>query len=124
MRTIICTLALVFSASLCLAGCESTNPAPHASAKPFLPANSTPTNLRGFSSEDITRAKNLYDAKCARCHKFYDPAAYKDAEWRTWMTKMSKKAHLKPEQSDLLSRYLDGFRNSPSKQDTPNPAKP
>jgi len=124
MRSFICTFALVFSGSLCLAGCESTNLPPHTSAKPLLPANATPTNLSGFSSEEITRAKNLYNAKCALCHKFYDPAAYNDAEWRTWMTKMSKKAHLKTEQSDLLSRYLEGFRNSPSKPDTANPTKP
>jgi hypothetical protein len=40
----------------------------------------------------------------------YDPAAYSEAEWRSWTEKMTKKAHLKPEQADLVWRYLGGFR--------------
>jgi hypothetical protein len=31
-------------------------------------------------------------------------------QWRYWMTKMSKKAHLKAEQEELVSRYLGAFR--------------
>jgi hypothetical protein len=64
-----------------------------------------------MSSEEIASAKQLYLAKCARCHKFYDPAAYADGEWRIWMAKMSKKARLKPDQEQLLSRYLQAFRS-------------
>jgi len=119
MRTVLCTLALALSASLCMAGCENPSPARHRPAKPFLPANAVPANLSGFSPEEIRRASNLYNAKCARCHKFYDPAAYNDAEWRTWMTKMSKKSHLQPNQAELLSRYLEGFRK-PASDDAPN----
>jgi hypothetical protein len=48
----------------------------------------------------------LYVAKCAKCHKFYDPARYSEADWQMWMTKMSKKAKLKPEQQAELSRYI------------------
>jgi hypothetical protein len=109
MRGVICTLALAF-VSAGLAGGENSPPASHRAPKPFLPANATPTNLHGFSPEEMKRASNLYNAKCARCHKFYDPAAYNDAEWRNWMMKMSKKSHLKPDQEELLSRYLEGFR--------------
>jgi mono/diheme cytochrome c family protein len=50
--------------------------------------------------------QKLYVAKCAKCHKFYDPAKYSDADWQMWMTKMSKKAKLKPEQQEELSRYI------------------
>src|SRR5437899_912855 len=57
--------------------------------------------------EDKAEARKLYVAKCAKCHKFYDPAKYSDAEWRTWMEKMSKKAKLKPEQAEKLSQYIE-----------------
>jgi hypothetical protein len=124
MRKISCMLALASCASAGFAGCESPPPAGHSSVKSFLPANAVPTNLHGFSSEEIKRASNLYNAKCARCHKFYDPAAYNDAEWQKWMAKMSKKSHLQPDQVELLSRYLEGFRKTAPEERSPNPAKP
>ena len=55
-------------------------------------------------------AKNLYNVKCAKCHKFYDPGAYSEKDWEMWMRKMSRKAKLKPEQDDLLRRSLGEFR--------------
>lgn len=64
-----------------------------------------------LSPKETEAARKLYTAKCAKCHKFYDPAKYAETEWRDWMTKMSKKAKLKPDQKELLSRYLDTFRN-------------
>jgi hypothetical protein len=124
MRNILFVLGLVFFASAGPAGCESPTPASRHTVKSFLPDNAVPTNLTGFSHEEVTRASKLYTAKCARCHKFYDPAAYNDSEWRTWMTKMNKKAHLKPEQAELLSRYLEGFRKSSSGEDAAGRAKP
>ncbi len=58
----------------------------------------------------MERARQLYSAKCSKCHRFYDPATYPEAKWRSWMTKMSKKAKLNPDQEDLLARYLELFR--------------
>ena len=55
-------------------------------------------------------AEDLYNVKCAKCHKFYEPAAYSEKEWEMWMGKMSRKAKLKPEQEELLRRYLGEFR--------------
>src|SRR6266576_925637 len=84
-------------------------PARCADSKPFLPP-ANPPNPMGLSADELNQAARLYTIKCAKCHKFYNPADYNDAEWHTWMTKMSKKARLKPSQQDLLSRYLDNFR--------------
>src|SRR5881397_1567712 len=64
-----------------------------------------------LSSKETQAAKRIYSAKCAKCHKFYDPNAYQQDEWAQWMQKMSKKSKLKPDQSDLLSRYIDTLRN-------------
>ncbi len=65
--------------------------------------------------DETSQARRLYIAKCAKCHKFYDPAKYSDAEWAKWMSKMSKKAKLNPEQQEVLSRYIDvTFRGAPT----------
>ncbi len=77
-----------------------------------------------LSSQEGAAARRLYQVKCARCHKFYDPAAYTDAEWSMWMNKMAKKSKLKPDQKDLLARYLETFRvNSRANGSEPVPSK-
>ena len=93
-----------------LPACASAGPKGSQAKRPFLAANAVPPNTAGLSADDITQGAKLHIAKCARCHKFYDPAAYTDAEWRLWMAKMSKKARLTPDQEAVLSRYLDAFR--------------
>mgnify|MGYP000468372158 CR=1 FL=1 len=52
--------------------------------------------LRVAGAADLTPAeaaagKRLYVNKCARCHRFYDPAAYDDMAWNGWMVKMKQK---------------------------------
>lgn len=65
-----------------------------------------------LSTREQSDARKLYNTKCARCHKFYDPAKYSDAEWTSWMQKMNKKAKLKEAQAELLDRYLGAFRTA------------
>src|ERR1041385_3625709 len=66
--------------------------------------------------ERATAAK-AYTSKCARCHKFYEPANYTASEWAMWMAKMKKKARLNSEQYSLLLRYTEQLRtNSPASQ--------
>jgi hypothetical protein len=59
-------------------------------------------------------ARALYDIKCAKCHKFYHPADYTQADWDTWMRKMSRKSRLKPAQDKLLTEWLQAFRDNGS----------
>lgn len=66
-----------------------------------------------LSPQDQAAARKLYVAKCAKCHKFYEPKNYSDADWRKWMESMSRKSRLKPAQAELLNRYLDGLRGHP-----------
>jgi hypothetical protein len=60
-----------------------------------------------LTAVEIAAAKKLHTAKCAKCHRFYQPADYTSKEWNEWMRKMSKKSKLTPEQDKLLSQYLD-----------------
>jgi hypothetical protein len=69
------------------------------------------------------QARKVYVAKCAKCHRFHDPTHYTEPDWRRWMSSMSRKAKLKPEQDELLSRYLDAYRAGrlPTKPEKPAP---
>ena len=74
-----------------------------------------------LSPKETGDAQKLYNTKCAKCHKFYDPAAYNDKEWADWMTKMSRKSKLKREQEEVLARYLDTFRSGKTNSVPPRP---
>lgn len=63
-----------------------------------------------LSPKDLAAARKIYVAKCAKCHRFYEPKDYSAADWRMWMEKMNRKSKLKPEQASLLNRYLDDYR--------------
>jgi hypothetical protein len=63
-----------------------------------------------LTAKEITTARKIYVAKCAKCHRFYEPANYSEPGWRTWMEKMSEKSKLKEEQASLLTRYLAAYR--------------
>jgi hypothetical protein len=84
-------------------------PKPRAGSAPVL--DEDVARRAGLSSSEVNDANRLYTAKCMRCHKSYEPAAYSQPEWKSWMIKMRKKAHLGSEQDHLLSRYLDAYRS-------------
>jgi hypothetical protein len=100
-------VAAVLPTLLGAVGCES--PRPSARAKQ-LPTYARPANTAGLSGVQVDQAAKLCVDKCVRCHPLYDPASYGDAEWQSWVTKMTGKAHLKPGQAELLWRYLGAFR--------------
>jgi cytochrome c5 len=68
-----------------------------------------------LSAQETRSAQKLYNTKCAKCHKFYNPDHYSAEDWKMWMEKMGKKSKLKPPQYELLSRYLETFRHTPSR---------
>src|ERR1043165_3512209 len=72
-------------------------------AGPFAPA------------ESVTAGRTVYLQKCARCHRFYDPAAYSEEDWSGWMRKMARKARLTPEQTTHVNQFLNSFRSSEAK---------
>ena len=106
MRYRLLGLSASVAVVLALLGCGSTR-----SGSVALPP-SPPGAEALFTGAEIASARTLCLNKCLRCHKFYDPAKYDDAQWRKWMTKMNKKAKLKPAQTELLARYLDTIRTA------------
>ena len=99
-----------------LAGCSATSAGPAGPAPPEPPLDAASP----LSVGERNSARRIYLAKCARCHKFYNPAKYPDKAWRDWMDKMSRKAKLSPEQKELLVRYLDLYRGG-SRTNSPSP---
>ena len=81
----------------------------------FLISMLTATRLAAaerLSAAELAAARKLSAVKCAKCHKFYEPADYSQTDWAEWMEKMRRKSKLKPEQFDLLSRYMEDARAS------------
>jgi hypothetical protein len=64
----------------------------------------------GLTGKEITAGRKVYVAKCAKCHQFYEPTKYSEADWLAWIGKMSRKLKLKGEQASVLGRYLDAYR--------------
>ncbi len=69
-----------------------------------------PAGASDLTPKQQREAQEIYDIKCAKCHKFYPPADYSQADWDMWMKKMSRKSKLKRSQDELLSKYLQSFR--------------
>jgi cytochrome c len=66
-----------------------------------------PANRTVLPAGETETGRKIYYAKCAKCHKFYDPKQYSDEEWNMWMGKMKKKAKLSDEQERMLLTYID-----------------
>ncbi len=75
-----------------------------------LAASGRTASAAELTPKELGAARSIYVAKCAKCHAFYEPKNYSEADWRMWMEKMKKKSKLKDEQADLLGRYLDAYR--------------
>jgi nitrate/TMAO reductase-like tetraheme cytochrome c subunit len=93
-----------------LAGCQSSAPGGHPGSDSIPALTADAAQAARLSAQEVSDANALYVVKCAKCHKFYDPADYSQKDWDVWMRKMSRKSKLKPAQDELLTRYLGAFR--------------
>ena len=66
-----------------------------------------PARAIDLPGDPSSPARKLYVGKCAKCHKFYDPARYTDEEWAGWMAKMSRKSKLTADQERMLASYIE-----------------
>lgn len=77
---------------------------------PVLLTLATATQADVLSEREQAAARKLSLTKCAKCHQFYSPTRYTETVWRDWMARMNRKAMVKPEQEELLSRYFATLR--------------
>jgi hypothetical protein len=101
-----------------LVSCASSSPGHRPATGPLPKADPEAARAAGLTTEQTNAAFRLYTAKCIRCHKSYDPHPYTSLQWETWMTKMSRKARLDPQQQQLLTRFLAAVRTTPISADT------
>jgi hypothetical protein len=118
VRFLSSALVAGLGAVLGLAGCQSSAPEGRTASDSVPVLTAEAASAAGLSAEEVATANQLYVGKCAKCHKFYNPADYSLKDWERWMRKMSRKSKLKPAQDELLTRYLGAFREGP-----PAPAK-
>jgi hypothetical protein len=62
------------------------------------------------ASRPMSEEERTYRAKCASCHKVYEPAAYTAQGWVEVIDKMEaeKKVHLSPEDRARILLFLTG----------------
>ena len=70
----------------------------------------TDVGAEPLTLKEATASRKLYVAKCAKCHKFYEPKNYSDADWTRWMGLMSQRSKLQTDQAEALKRYLAEYR--------------
>ncbi len=75
----------------------------------FVAADSA-AGAEPLAPKQAAAPRKVYVAKCAKCHKFYEPRSYGEADWGRWMEKMGRKSKLSAEQAALLQRYLSEYR--------------
>ena len=63
-----------------------------------------------LTAKEIVSAQKIYVAKCAKCHRFYEPKSYSEADWRRWLDSMKRKSKIKAQEAEWLTRYLDAYR--------------
>jgi hypothetical protein len=115
MRSVCCLLVvlLALTAVGCAAEAGSARVAQDSKGR-LPPVDAAAAQTVGLNLEQVDEASKLYNAKCLRCHKSYDPRTYTDKQWQIWMSKMNRKAHLDSAQQELLGRYLKAVRDTPA----------
>lgn len=76
----------------------------------LLAGVAAPASASDLTEKETAAARKTYVAKCAKCHKFYEPKNYNEADWGKWMASMSRKSKLKAEQDSVLRKYLEEYR--------------
>ena len=78
------------------------------SPKTFAPADQSLQRMQqkvpGITMERARDGYNLYSAKCASCHRLYDPAKYTLAKWEPILNKMIPRAKITDWASQKLIR--------------------
>lgn len=62
--------------------------------------------------------KKVYVRSCAKCHEFYPPSDYSQAEWDKWMAKMRRKSKLKSADFDRVLVFTQMLRNGEAEMPT------
>src|SRR5262245_3189520 len=88
MRALLAAFMILAAVAVGFTGCRTSIAGHQMEPRHSLAEADALARAAGFAEEEIVAAKKVYVAKCAKCHKLYDPASYTDTEWESWMQKM------------------------------------
>jgi len=71
-------------------------------------ADVTSANKRwaGTDSVALHQGYDLYVNKCGACHALYKPSKFTEEKWSKEVPAMGERAHLTPEQTEMILRYV------------------
>lgn len=77
----------------------------------FFPKENNPENrllpVKGEKQEAALMAgKKLYETRCISCHTLKNPYLTTKAKWIKILPRMTRRAKLKEEEKELLSKYI------------------
>ena len=96
MRFTIGVSAILVSAGLLLAGCQTSHTG-HAATKNQTAAEAKSSGKGGAQ---------LWTENCIRCHNIRSPSTYSDAEWEVSMHHMRIRANLTAEEHKKILQFL------------------
>ncbi len=70
------------------------------------------------SGGNETDGGKIYVRNCAKCHEFYPPANYSQADWDKWMVKMRRKSKLKSADFDRVLEFTQKLRDGQAEMPT------
>lgn len=72
----------------------------------YTPSEMNVNKVEPASLAELQQGHDLFQNNCGKCHKLPKPNKLSNQDWTKILKKMSVKAKLNPDQSDLIYRYL------------------
>jgi cytochrome c5 len=69
------------------------------------------TKWPGTTEAQLAEGKDLYQAKCNGCHAYPDLVAIDEDDWKSIVERMTGKADLPPEKSEVILHYVLATRS-------------
>lgn len=91
----------VVIACVALGGCVSSIPVPTT-----IDCTWAQQRWPDATTASLSAGRGLYVDKCSGCHALYVPATIGAARWPAMLDEMTQRAHLRPDQRELILRYL------------------
>ncbi|MFZ4456121.1 MAG: hypothetical protein ACOYOT_07870 [Bacteroidales bacterium] len=67
----------------------------------------TPKDVTRFASlKELKAGRDTYIIRCTKCHGLVSPDRYTISDWQIVVNKMSPRAHLTPQETNVLYKYV------------------
>lgn len=61
----------------------------------------------------VDRGRELYQSRCASCHRLYEPSGRTRVQWSAVLDRMAPRAHLSGGEREAIRRYLAANASDP-----------